>query len=213
MSTPSTISDLKYLKIVLETALLTAQEPLSLAVLKKLFAEDVTIALISDILVDIQADWCDKGIELVKLASGWRFRARAEFTPYLNRLSPEKPPRYSRAVMETLAIIAYKQPVTRGDIEAIRGVSVSSNIVQTLLERGWVEVIGHKDVPGRPGLYATTRKFLDDLSFASLEQLPPLAELETLIVSDSAQQDEQLPANADQRPLDDEADNLELVAE
>ena len=125
-------------------------------------------ALINDILDGIQGDWRGRGVELVKLASGWRFRARAEFTPYLNRLNPEKPPRYSRAVMETLAIIAYKQPVTRGDIEAIRGVSVSTGVMQTLLERGWIEVIGHKDVPGRPGLYATTRKFLDDLSFVSL---------------------------------------------
>lgn len=177
----STITDLKYLKIVLETALLTAQEPLSVSQLKKLFTEDVKAALINDILDDIQGDWRGRGIELVKLASGWRFRARAEFTPYLNRLNPEKPPRYSRAVMETLAIIAYKQPVTRGDIEAIRGVSVSTNVMQTLLERGWIEVIGHKDVPGRPGLYATTRKFLDDLSFVSLNDLPPLAELGTLV--------------------------------
>ncbi|POZ62280.1 SMC-Scp complex subunit ScpB [Chromobacterium alticapitis] len=209
----STITDLKYLKIVLETALLTAQEPLSVSQLKRLFTEDVKAALINDILEDIQGDWRGRGIELVKLASGWRFRARAEFTPYLNRLNPEKPPRYSRAVMETLAIIAYKQPVTRGDIEAIRGVSVSTNVMQTLLERGWIEVIGHKDVPGRPGLYATTRKFLDDLSFVSLNDLPPLAELGSLIVPDSQTQDDRPDAGADDIPLDDEADNLEPVAE
>ncbi|AUH50162.1 SMC-Scp complex subunit ScpB [Chromobacterium sp. ATCC 53434] len=209
----STITDLKYLKIVLETALLTAQEPLPVSQLKRLFTEDVKAALINDILEQIQVDWRGRGIELVKLASGWRFRARAEFTPYLNRLNPEKPPRYSRAVMETLAIIAYKQPVTRGDIEAIRGVSVSTNVMQTLLERGWIEVIGHKDVPGRPGLYATTRKFLDDLSFVSLNDLPPLAELGSLVAPDPKTQDDGPDAGADDLPLDDEADNLEPVAE
>lgn len=184
----STITDLNYLKIVLETALLTATEPLSVAQLKKLFAEDIKAALINDILDDIQGDWRGRGVELVRLSSGWRFRARAEFTPYLSRLNPEKPPRYSRAVMETLAIIAYKQPVTRGDIEAIRGVSVSSSVMQTLSERGWIEVIGHKDVPGRPGLYATTRKFLDDLGFVSLKDLPPLADLGSLVVPEAQPQ-------------------------
>ncbi|KMN36301.1 MULTISPECIES: SMC-Scp complex subunit ScpB [Chromobacterium] len=209
----STITDLKYLKIVLETALLTAQEPLSVAMLKKLFTEEVKAALINDILDDIQGDWRGRGVELVKLASGWRFRARAEFTPYLNRLNPEKPPRYSRAVMETLAIIAYKQPVTRGDIEAIRGVSVSTGVMQTLLERGWIEVIGHKDVPGRPGLYATTRKFLDDLSFVSLKDLPPLAELGSLVVPEAEPREQGPAAATDDIPLDDEADNFEPIAE
>lgn len=180
----STITDLNYLKIVLETALLTAQEPLSVGQLKKLFSDNVKAALINDILDEVQLQWKGRGIELVKLASGWRFRARAEFTPYLARLAPEKPPRYSRAVMETLAIIAYKQPVTRGDIESIRGVSVSTSVMQTLLERGWIEVIGHKDVPGRPGLYASTHKFLDDLGFNTLRDLPPLAELATLVLPD-----------------------------
>ena len=198
----STITDLNYLKIVLETALLTAQEPLTVNQLKKLFTEDVKAALINDILDEVQQNWKGRGVELVKLASGWRFRARAEFTPYLARLTPEKPPRYSRAVMETLAIIAYKQPVTRGDIEAIRGVSVSTSVMQTLLERGWIEVIGHKDVPGRPGLYASTHKFLDDLGFNTLRDLPPLAELGTLVLP------EQLAANVDEDgevPLADEA--------
>ncbi|GGX81991.1 MULTISPECIES: SMC-Scp complex subunit ScpB [Vogesella] len=198
----STITDLNYLKIVLETALLTAQEPLTVGQLKKLFTEDVKAALINDILDEIRQNWKGRGVELVKLASGWRFRARAEFTPYLARLTPEKPPRYSRAVMETLAIIAYKQPVTRGDIESIRGVSVSTSVMQTLLERGWIEVIGHKDVPGRPGLYASTHKFLDDLGFNTLRDLPPLAELGTLVLP------EQLAANVDEDgevPLADEA--------
>ncbi|KMJ52944.1 chromosome segregation protein ScpB [Vogesella sp. EB] len=198
----STITDLNYLKIVLETALLTAQEPLTVGQLKKLFTEEVKAALINDILDEIRQNWKGRGVELVKLASGWRFRARAEFTPYLARLTPEKPPRYSRAVMETLAIIAYKQPVTRGDIESIRGVSVSTSVMQTLLERGWIEVIGHKDVPGRPGLYASTHKFLDDLGFNTLRDLPPLAELGTLVLP------EQLAANVDEDgevPLADEA--------
>ncbi|WP_024303834.1 SMC-Scp complex subunit ScpB [Pseudogulbenkiania sp. MAI-1] len=201
----STITDLKYLKIVLETALLTSAEALSVSALKKLFTEDVKAALINDLLAEIQQDWRGRGIELVKLASGWRFRARAEFTPYLARLTPEKPPRYSRAVMETLAIVAYRQPVTRGDIEAIRGVSVSTSVMQTLLERGWVEVIGHKDVPGRPGLYATTHKFLDDLGLVSLRDLPPLADLGTLVLPE-LQPD--CVGTADAVPLDDEADNV-----
>src|SRR5574343_1909638 len=182
----STITDLNYLKIVLEPALLTAQEPLTVNQLKKLFTEDVKAALINDILDEILQNWKGRGVELVKLASGWRFRARAEFQPYLARLNPEKPPRYSRAVMETVAIIAYRQPVTRGDIEAIRGVSVSSSVTQTLTERGWIEVIGHKEVPGRPGLYATTRKFLDALGLASLKDLPPLADLGSLVVPEKA---------------------------
>lgn len=178
----SMMGDLSYFKTVLETALLTASEPLPLGQLKKLFVEEIQAATINDLLDEIQRDWLGRGIELVKLASGWRFRARSEFTPHLARLSPDTPPRYSRAVMETLAIIAYKQPVTRGDIEAIRGVSVSSSVMQTLRERAWIEVIGHKEVPGRPGLYATTRKFLDDLGLSSLRDLPPLAELGTLVV-------------------------------
>lgn len=183
----STITDLKYLKTVLETALLTSTEALSVSQLKRLFTEDIKAGLINDMLEEIQRDWRGRGVELVKLASGWRFRARAEFNPYLARLNPEKPPRYSRAVMETLAIIAYKQPVTRGDIESIRGVSVSSNVMQSLNDRGWIEVIGHKDVPGRPGLYATTRKFLDDLGLNSLKDLPTLAELGTLVLPENVE--------------------------
>ncbi|AQR65559.1 SMC-Scp complex subunit ScpB [Aquaspirillum sp. LM1] len=185
----SSFTDLKHLKQVVETALLTAQDPLSVHDLKRLFTETLSNGLIDELLKEIQADWQGRGIELVKLASGWRFRARAEFQPYLARLNPEKPPRYSRAVMETVAIIAYRQPVTRGDIEAIRGVTVSSSVMQTLSERGWIEVIGHKEVPGRPGLYATTRKFLDDLGLASLKDLPALVELGSLIVPEKAEQE------------------------
>ncbi len=167
---------------ILETALLVADAPLPLSELRKLFGEEVAGEALITHLGDLQAQWKGKGIELVKLASGWRFRARPEMQVYLDRLSPEKPPRYSRAVLETLAIIAYKQPVTRGEIEEIRGVSVSSQIVQTLRERGWVEVVGHKEVPGRPELLATTKQFLDDMGLANLRDLPSLAELGNLVL-------------------------------
>lgn len=173
---------------IVETALLVADAPLPLSELKRLFAEEISTDSLTALLAQLQADWAGRGVELVKLASGWRFRARPEMQPYLDRLSPEKPPRYSRAVMETLAIIAYRQPVTRGEIEEIRGVTVASPIVQTLRERGWVEVVGHKEVPGRPELLATTRQFLDDLGLANLRELPPLAELGNLVVTESEQQ-------------------------
>jgi len=169
-------------KKVLETALLVAGEPMPLAVLKQLFPAPPAAAELNALLADIQRDWDGRGVELVKLASGWRFRARLEMQPYLDRLNPEKPPRYSRAVMETLAIIAYKQPVTRGEIEEIRGVTVASTIIQALKERQWIDVVGHKEVPGRPELLATTREFLDDLGLAALSDLPPLAELGNLVL-------------------------------
>jgi segregation and condensation protein B len=188
MSAPETeagLYDRAHMQKVLETALLVAVEPLSLNTLKTLFAEDVSGQLINSLLEEIQQSWHGRGVELIKLASGWRFRARLEMQPYLERLNPEKPPRYSRAVMETLAIVAYKQPVTRGDIEEIRGVTVSSQIIQTLKERGWLDVIGHKEVPGRPELLGTTRQFLDDLGLASLSALPPLQELGNLILPEA----------------------------
>ncbi|WP_053939054.1 SMC-Scp complex subunit ScpB [Amantichitinum ursilacus] len=178
----TSLYDRAHMQKVLETALLVASEPLSLHALKSLFAEETNAVLLNGLLEAIQQDWAGRGIELVKLASGWRFRARLEMQPYLERLNPEKPPRYSRAVMETLAIVAYRQPVTRGDIEEIRGVTVSSQIIQTLKERGWLEVVGHKEVPGRPELLATTRQFLDDLGLNALSALPPLQELGNLIV-------------------------------
>jgi segregation and condensation protein B len=165
-----------HIRNVLETALLVAQAPLSLAELKKLFAEELRAELIHRLLEEIQQGWHGRGVELVRLASGWRFRARLEYQPYLDRLHPEKPPRYSRAVLETLAIIAYKGPLTRGEIEQIRGVTVSTPIVKTLEERGWIEVVGYRETPGRPGLYATTRTFLDDLGLKSLNDLPPLSD-------------------------------------
>ena len=161
-------------KRVIETALLCAQEPLTVTDITRLFTEDVVGAEIEDVLLDLQQEWHDKGMELVHIATGWRFQSRLSMREYLERLTPEKPPKYSRAVMETLAIIAYRQPVTRGEIEEIRGVAVSSNVMKQLEDRGWVEVIGHKETIGRPGLYATTKQFLDDLSLTNLQSLPIL---------------------------------------
>jgi segregation and condensation protein B len=164
-------------KIVLETALLSSQEPLSIGDLRKLFDQELGADTIRRLLEELREDWRDRGIELVNLATGWRFQTRPAFQTYLDRISPEKPPRYSRAVLETLAIIAYRQPVTRGDIEDVRGVTVSPGVIRALEARGWIDVVGHRDAPGRPALYATTRKFLDDLGLRSLQELPPLEEI------------------------------------
>ncbi|WP_354684826.1 SMC-Scp complex subunit ScpB [Cupriavidus necator] len=161
-------------KIVLETALICAQEPLRVNDLRRLFDDDVGADTIRVLLDELRQDWRQRGVELVALASGWRFQSRPEMREYLDRLNPEKPPKYSRAVMETLAIIAYRQPVTRGDIEEIRGVTVSTEVIKKLEDRSWIEVIGHRDVPGRPALYATTKAFLDDLGLRTLDELPPL---------------------------------------
>jgi segregation and condensation protein B len=161
-------------KIVLETALLTAQQPMPLAELRRLFADELNADTLRALLDELRGEWTGRGIELVALASGWRFQSTAAMRPYLDRLNPEKAPKYSRAVLETLAIIAYRQPVTRGDIEEIRGVTVSSQVLKTLEDRGWVETIGHREAPGRPALFATTRQFLDDLGLRSLEELPAL---------------------------------------
>jgi segregation and condensation protein B len=162
------------LKLVLETALLCADEPMTINDLRRLFMEEIPAEEIKGALTDIQTDWAEKGMELLELATGWRFQSRLNMREFLDRLTPEKPPKYSRAVMETLAIIAYRQPVTRGEIEEIRGVTVSSNIVKQLEDRGWIEVVGHKETVGRPGLYATTRQFLNDLSLTTLQELPLL---------------------------------------
>ena len=161
-------------KRVLETALICAQQPLPLAALRALFDDQVGLDTIKALLEALARDWEGRGVELVPLATGWRFQSRPEMRDYLDRLNPEKPPKYSRAVLETLAIVAYRQPVTRGDIEDIRGVAVGTPIVKQLEDRGWIEAIGHREAPGRPALYATTRQFLDDLGVASLDQLPPL---------------------------------------
>jgi segregation and condensation protein B len=161
-------------KRVLETALICAAQPLPLPEMKALFAGEVGSDTLRRMLDELVNDWQDRGVELVALATGWRFQSRPELRPFLDRLHPEKPPRYSRAAMETLAIVAYRQPVTRGDIEDIRGVTVSSLIVKQLEDRGWIEAIGYREAPGRPALFATTRQFLDDLGLASLDQLPPI---------------------------------------
>lgn len=164
---------------ILETALLCADQPLPLSDLRKLFS---TEALSADdvrrLLALLQLDWQDRGLELVNVASGWRFQSRPEMQRYLSRLEPVRPPKYSRAVLETLAIIAWRQPVTRGDIEDIRGVTVSTQIVRTLEERGWIEVVGHRDAPGRPALLGTTHQFLDDLGLKSLDELPALMDVD-----------------------------------
>jgi segregation and condensation protein B len=164
-------------KRILEAALLASQEPLGMAELKRLFDGEVGAETLKPLLAELAEEWSGRAVALVSLASGWRFQTRPEFQPYIERLFPEKPPRYSRAVMETLAIIAYRQPVTRGDIENIRGVVVSTQIIQALENRGWIDVVGHRETPGRPALYATTRRFLDDLGLRSLEELPPLEEI------------------------------------
>ncbi|MEK6348352.1 MAG: SMC-Scp complex subunit ScpB [Burkholderia sp.] len=163
-------------KIVLETALICAQEPLKLGDLRQLFADTVSADTVRTLLEELKEAWSGRGVELVALATGWRFQSKPAMRVYLDRLHPEKPPKYSRAVLETLAIIAYRQPVTRGDIEEIRGVTVNTQVVKQLEDRGWIEVIGHRDVPGRPALYATTKQFLDDLGLKALDDLPALEE-------------------------------------
>jgi len=164
---------------ILETALLCADQPLSLSELRKLFnTEEVGTDDLRRLLALLQLDWQDRGLELVSVATGWRFQSRPEMQRYLSRLDPVRPPKYSRAVLETLAIIAWRQPVTRGDIEDIRGVTVSTQIVRTLEERGWIEVVGHRDAPGRPALLGTTHQFLDDLGLKSLDELPGLMDVD-----------------------------------
>ena len=161
-------------KRVLETALICSQQPLQIREMRALFDEAVGTETLKQLLGDLKLDWAQRGVELVQVASGWRFQSRPEMREFLDRLHPEKPPRYTRATLETLAIIAYRQPVTRGDMEDIRGVTISSQIIKQLEDRGWIEVIGHREAPGRPALFATTRHFLDDLGLASLDELPLL---------------------------------------
>jgi len=173
-------------KQVLETALLCSPEPLSINELSRLYGDEVTPENIITWLHELQGDWSQKGMELVHIATGWRFQSRLSMREYLDRMTVEKPPKYSRAVMETLAIIAYRQPVTRGEIEEIRGVTVSSQIIRQLEDRHWIEVIGHKDSIGRPALYATTKQFLDDMSIPNLQSLPSLEE--GVVVDQIAQQ-------------------------
>ncbi len=172
-------SELAEARGVLEAALLVAGEPVPAAQLARLFDPPLTSETVRKLLDAIAQEWSPRKVELVQVASGWRFQGKREVQPYLDRLAPEKPARYSRAVMETLAIIAYQQPVTRGDIEAIRGVAVSTNVIKTLEDRQWIEAVGHRETPGRPALYATTRTFLDDLGLRSIAELPPLADLDS----------------------------------
>ena len=174
-------------KKVIEGALLASPEPLTLAELRKLFDEDIGADTLRRLLDDLRTEWDERAVELVNTASGWRFQTRADFRRFADRLNPEKAPRYSRAVMETLAIIAYRQPVTRGDIEDIRGVQVTAQIIQVLEARGWIDTVGHRETPGRPALYATTRRFLDDLGLRSLQELPPLEEIARTLQPDEAQ--------------------------
>ncbi|WP_297727234.1 SMC-Scp complex subunit ScpB [Limnohabitans sp. Rim8] len=166
-------------KRVLETALLCASQPISVRDLRVLFGDSLGADTVKQILEELQLEWATRGLELVHVATGWRFQSRPELREFLDRLHPEKPPKYTRAVLETLAIIAYRQPVTRGDMEDIRGVTINTLILKQLEDRGWVEVIGHRETVGRPGLYATTKQFLDDLSLVSLDQLPLLQSLDT----------------------------------
>ncbi len=178
------LSDPLHVKRVLEAALLSSSEPLPVADLRKLFDEEIAADVLRRVLEELRTDWADKGVELANVASGWRFQVRAGYQKYLDRLNPQRPPKYSRAVLETLAIIAYRQPVTRGDIEDIRGVVVSSGILKALEARGWIDEVGHREVPGRPALYSTTRTFLDDLNLRSLDELPPLEDLGALVESE-----------------------------
>lgn len=183
---PTSIDNLNELKTVLEAGLLAADGPQTLKDLARMFGQDLSSDMLRRALEELRGDWEGRGIELVQVAEGWRFQTRAEMQPYLARLKNEKPPRYSRAVLETLAIIAYRQPVTRGDIEDIRGVSVNAQIIKTLEDRGWVETVGHKEVPGHPALLATTRKFLSDLNLRNLAELPPLEELGSVLAPEAS---------------------------
>src|SRR5574343_1466976 len=201
-------------KRVLETALICAPQPLPLRELRTLFDDALGSDTLKMLLQELQHEWAQRGVELVQVASGWRFQSRPEMRVYLDRLHPEEPPRYSRATLETLAIIAYRQPVTRGDIEDIRGVTVSSQIVKQLEDRGWIEAIGYREAPGRPALYATTRQFLDDLGLASLDQLPSLDGAPGAALAEMLP--EQVPLIEAQASLLDElepADGAQAVAE
>ena len=183
VETPGSVPDLdiSHVKSVLEAALLSTPEPLTVQQLKRLFAGQVDAETLRKLLEQLRQEWTGRPVELTPVASGWRFRVKPQYQEFLDRITNEKPPRYTRAVLETLAIIAYRQPVTRGDIEEIRGVAVSPPTLKALEERGWIETVGHRETPGRPALFATTRKFLDDLNLRSLEELPPLEELQAAL--------------------------------
>lgn len=203
--------DESQLQEVLETALLCADQPMKIALLAKLFSEEEVVGndVIKQQLIKLQDEWANKGLELVELAGGWRFQSRPRLQKYLERLNPEKPPKYSRAVMETLAIIAWRQPVTRGDIEDIRGVSVSSQIIKTLEERDWIEVIGHRDGPGRPALFGITKHFLDDMGLKSVEELPAIETDPEMFMSGDSELAQLLQEQSVQLALNDVGDVVE----
>ena len=201
-------------KRVLETALICSHQPIQIRDLRALFADALGADTIRTLLEELQLDWAQRGVELVQVATGWRFQSRPEMREFLDRLNPEKPPKYSRAVMETLAIIAYRQPVTRGDMEDIRGVTVNSLVIKQLEDRGWVEVIGHRETVGRPSLYATTRQFLDDLGLASLDQLPVFdsAQAQANAFARLGEDDPSLQMDMALEPTDGEAVVIEVPA-
>lgn len=201
-------------KRVLETALICSHQPIQIRDLRVLFSDALGADTIRTLLEELQLDWAQRGVELVQVATGWRFQSRPEMREFLDRLNPEKPPKYSRAVMETLAIIAYRQPVTRGDMEDIRGVTVNSLVIKQLEDRGWVEVIGHRETVGRPSLYATTRQFLDDLGLASLDQLPVFdsAQAQANAFARLGEDDPSLQLDMALEPTDDHAVVIEVPA-
>ena len=203
--------DIVHVKRVLEAALLSSMEPLTVQQLKRLFGGEVDADNIRKVLEELRLEWSERSVELTPVASGWRFRVKPDYQKFLDRITQEKPPRYSRAVLETLAIVAYRQPVTRGDIEEIRGVAVSAPTVNALVERGWIEAVGHRETPGRPAIFATTRKFLDDLNLRSLEELPPLDELQAALelAPPSLVPTEAEPPPPEQQELVDEEPNPE----
>lgn len=189
-------------KRVIEAALLAASAPLAVSQLRRLFERDPGSELVRRLLDELRTDWSDRGVELVQLASGWRFQTRAEYQVYLDRLKDERSPRYSRAVLETLAIIAYRQPVTRGDIEEVRGVAVSPSVIKTLESRGWIDVVGHRDTPGRPALFATTKRFLDEMGLRTLTELPALTDIERIMELVDTQEITQSAAPTDEEAHD-----------
>ena len=206
-------------KRILETALICAQQPLQVRDMRVLFEEEIGADTLKTLLVELQQDWAFKGVELVNVATGWRFQSRPEMREFLDRLTPEKPPKYTRAVLETLAIIAYRQPATRGDMEDIRGVTINGLILKQLEDRGWIEVIGHRESVGRPALFATTKQFLDDLGIESLDQLPELGPLQEQVLEQLERfddvKDETRPSHELQTelPINDMVDMIELVDE
>lgn len=203
-------------KRILEAALICSPQPMPLPAMRALFDDQIGPDTLKSLLDELIRDWEGRGVELVPLAAGWRFQSRPEVREYLDRLNPEKPPKYSRAVLETLAIVAYRQPVTRGDIEDIRGVAVGSQIIKQLEDRGWIESIGHREAPGRPSLYATTRQFLDDLGLASLDQLPALEAAGGLAalanLADSAHDDGSSPVQGELMATVETADGQGMLA-